>query len=210
MNAHVEVWRERVRRFGRRAAINLSISESEIGEETRRVESILFPLVLQELAGQPTRILDYGCGWGRFTADLARAVKAVQTVGYDPCPELIQLAGPVEDVDVTFVTGSVEQFFTNLSAPFELIWVQAVLGGIADTELAELAGMFTSALSPNGLLFFVEDTSPIDPTNSFWHVRLEQHYVDIFGAQGFDVRVAGTFPTRFGGTKSVFSSRMIA
>lgn len=210
MNGAEEIWTERARRFGRRAAVNLSISDKEIDDETRRVQALLFPLLGQELTAPPLRLLDYGCGWGRFTADLAAYTGATDTIGFDPCADLIAMVQTPAASNVRFVTGSPRDFFRGLQAPFHLIWIHGVLGGLDDTALPEVAGAICSALAPNGLLFFIEDTSPLDPHNTFWHTRGQDCYIDLFTARGLRTRVAGTIPTRFGGVKSVFSARKTA
>jgi ubiquinone/menaquinone biosynthesis C-methylase UbiE len=207
MNEVQSVWSERARRFGRRAAVNLAIQDDQMDAETKRVEAELFPMLRGELTSAPRWLLDYGCGWGRFTADLAAEVRAAHTIGYDPTPELIAMARPVPAVDVRFVSSPVEEFFETLDVRFDLIWIQAVLGGISNDELPALANRLCAVLSAGGLLFLVEDTHPIGSNNSFWHVREQRYFLELFDAPGVSIRVLGTMPTGFGGTKSIFAVR---
>lgn len=206
MNGAASVWPERVRRYGRRAAVNLAIPDEELDAETARVQGALFPLLASETTRKPARILDYGCGWGRFTAALSQMFPTAETTGYDPTPELIALAAPGAE-RTRFISGDSRSFFAAVPAPFDLIWIHAVLGGIPDDALPAVFMQLHDALVPGGLLFFVEDTLPLSPSNAFWRVREERTYLALAANAGLSGRITGTLDTRFGGVKSVFSVR---
>jgi SAM-dependent methyltransferase len=207
MNGADPIWSDRVKRFGRRAVLNLGISSDEIEAEIQREEGIVFPILQRELAGPPSFLLDYGCGWGRFTVDLAELTGAANVLGYDPCAELVAMAQGETARGIRFVTGPPRSFFTEFHAAFDLIWIHAVLGGMRDADLPEIAAALATVLTPDGLLFLMEGTEPFNPANDFWHVREERSYLDLLEAVGLSARVVGHLPTLFGEVKSVIAAR---
>ncbi len=207
MTSAAAIWSERVRTYGRRCVVNLAIPEEELEAETERQRSILFPLLHRELAQPPVRALDFGCGYGRFTTAIKRETRAATMVGYDPCPELVQLARADYGTVAGFLTGSPGRFFGTV-APFGLIWVLLVLGGVADAQLDALAESLAGALVPGGLLFFAEDTGAGDAANAFWHFRSAAAYEELFHSKGVDVRLVGSYPDAVDGHDvGVFAGR---
>jgi SAM-dependent methyltransferase len=76
-------WATLAQAHGRRAVMSLGISDAELDAETIRQIAVLRPLIAGVLNGSETRVLDYGCGAGRFTAMLGETVGWC-AIGYDP------------------------------------------------------------------------------------------------------------------------------
>lgn len=207
MNGADPIWSDRVKRFGRRAVLNLGISNEEIEAEIRREESVAFPILQAELTGAPRFLLDYGCGWGRFTVALAEVTRATNVIGYDPCAELIEMAQEETAKGVRFVTGTPRTFFAEFREAFDVIWIHAVFGGMRDADVPEVAAALATTLTADGLLFLIEGTQPLNPENDFWHMRAESSYVEFLDEAGLSARVVGYLPTLFGEIRSIFAAR---
>jgi SAM-dependent methyltransferase len=207
MNGADPIWSDRVKQFGRRAVLNLGVSDDEIVAEIKREEGVVFPLLQRELIEPPRFLLDYGCGWGRFTVDLAALTGATDVIGYDPCAELVAMAQEGTAPGVRFVTGPPRSFFADFHAAFDLIWVHAVFGGIRDSDLPEVVSALAAILAAHGLLFLMEGTAPLNPANDFWHVREEQRYLDLLEEAGLSATAIGHLPTLFGEVKSIITAR---
>jgi SAM-dependent methyltransferase len=187
-------WSERARTFGRRCVYDLSVSEDDFDGITAFQEAELFPLLRAQLAGAPKRVLDYGCGAGRFTVALREFTGAKEAVGYDLCPELIEMArAGCHDAHSRFTSGGPRDFFGAQWLTFDLIWIATVLGGVNDADLAVLADDLTSSLSRGGLIFFAENTAPIDPNNTFWKARPVAWYEQLFDERGVRTKRIGSY-----------------
>lgn len=167
-------WEDRAKRFGRRAVLNLSHAESEFDLVTERQTQLLFPLLTAQLQGHERRVLDFGCGPGRFTASLAQLVGG-EAIGFDVSHQLVALAP--KSAQVSYVAGDVDQL--NGHDPFDVVWVCLVLGGIESSVLGPVANLLGSRLRPGGLLFLVENTTR-KPDLAHWFYRDENYYLSLF------------------------------
>jgi len=172
---HTAYWQERVRQHGRRAVLNLAHDDSEYDKVTERQRRILLPLFTSMLIGTERTLLDFGCGPGRFTAALARAIGGV-AVGVDISPELLAMTPASENVSYRLITeGSLPKDHFR----FDAIWVCLVLGGIPDAKIESAAADINDALNPGGLLFLVENTSS-KPDGTYWFFRSQDRYRALF------------------------------
>lgn len=90
-------WQKRVRKYGKRAVLNLAHPDSAFEEVTEGQKKRLFALLENLLHGSEKTVLDFGGGTGRFTADLANLVKG-HAVGLDKSQELIRMAPLADNV----------------------------------------------------------------------------------------------------------------
>lgn len=169
-------WEDRAKRYGVRAVYNLSHREEELAEVTTRQKQHLFPLLKQELAGSGLRGLDFGCGPGRFSPELA-ATLGGHVWAIDPIQSFIDKAPA--DEQVTYQT------FDGLTIPFEtgffdVAWVCLVLGGLDDRRLDHTSTELMRVLKPGGLLFLVENTTPGRAHVRHWHFRAPADYQVLF------------------------------
>ncbi len=133
---------------------------------TERQKQILFPLLRRELLGTERAVLDFGCGPGRFTADLAALIRGEAT-GVDPIPRLLDFAPRGKNVVYLQMD---DQKIPCPSSSFDLAWVVLVLGGITDEALVEAVTELRRVLKPGGLLFLAENTAE-KPDAPHWHFR---------------------------------------
>lgn len=148
-------WERRARRHGRRSVLNISHPESEYEEITRLQKSILFPLLSAQLDGNEQTVLDFGCGPGRFTPDLARIVGG-RAIGVDPIASLLELAPADPQVEYRMLRHG------RIPVPdhsIDVLWICLVLGVIRGNKLVETVQELRRVVAPGGLVFLVENTS---------------------------------------------------
>lgn len=168
-------WRLRTRKYGKRAVLNLVHPEAEYDEVTRQQKSILFPALQSQLNGRERRLLDFGCGPGRFTKDLAELIHGV-AVGADVVPELLALAPKTKDVEYCLVG---DLWRSSPLPQFDVVWCCLVLGGIPDAQIRKTVHNFQRVLHPGGLLFLVENTT-VQQNVPHWTYRTAGQYRDLF------------------------------
>lgn len=136
-------------------------------------EREIFPHFRSELNGYERAILDFGCGPGRFTVQLAEMIRG-EAIGLDPMRGLLLKAPKSPNVSYQRVRSRRLPFLDN---SFDVIWCCLVVGGIAEPEETVLE--FRRVLRPNGLMFLVENTSD-KPNGEFWKYRSVEHYIELF------------------------------
>jgi 2-polyprenyl-3-methyl-5-hydroxy-6-metoxy-1,4-benzoquinol methylase len=171
------IWSERTQKYGARCVINLSYRPDDFAAVTERQREIILPLLAGQLSGREERALDFGCGPGRFSANIATAING-DVLAVDVCDELIALCP--KDPNVTFIAQSNQQFFTQTSQRFDVIWICLVLGGIPDPDLAIIGRELTNLLTERGLLFMIEHISETKTGNAFWKFRTFEEYAAFF------------------------------
>lgn len=172
-----EYWRDRADRLGAMAVVNTGYGPEELAGVTARQWEVLLPLLRSRLRGDEAVALDFGCGPGRFTADLAAAIGG-RAIGVDPVPRLLELAPASERVEYRLLgedgripveTGSVDVAFVCL-----------VLGGIVDAgELRAAVAELERVLRPGGLVFLVENTTDRQDA-PYWAYRSAADYAALF------------------------------
>ena len=118
-------WEERSKQYGRKSVLNLGHLKEEFETVTENQKKILFPLFKQQLSGREKSILDFGCGPGRFTLDLAELIHGY-AVGADPIKHLLDLAPGKEDACYIQIE---ENNIPLGSDSVDIIWICLVLGG---------------------------------------------------------------------------------
>ncbi len=175
------VWRERAQEFGERCVINLNHPPELFDRITEQQKAILFPILRRLLTGDERRILDFGCGSGRFSAGLRQISKhadEASVVAYDICQELLDLAPPEHGV---YYTSDYVRFEDgSYSSSFDLIWLCLVLGGIPDKLCRQIAADLSGSLKEDGLLFLVEHLAKRRASGEFWRFRPLEDYRRFF------------------------------
>ena len=163
----VQYWEERARAYGERAVLNLRHQPEDIDNQTKKQKEILFASLKKLLTGEEKTVLDFGCGPGRFTGDLANIIGGF-AVGIDPVKYFIELAPKCENIQYKiFENGRIG--FDDSS--FDIVWICLVLGGVVQqNELQDIINEINRVLKQGGLLFLVENTSDIK-SNNYWKYR---------------------------------------
>jgi ubiquinone/menaquinone biosynthesis C-methylase UbiE len=186
-DARVEAWQARVAKLGaERAIYHSKHTAEEFPAVTEMQQAAIWPHFIGALTGQERRALDYGCGYGRWTPQLAAALGFAR--GVDPTPELLELArerlradrGPGRVEYARLVRGQIP----STASSFDVIWACMVLS----TVLTD--GMFRATLAelrrvarPGGLVFIIDNTSRADgePVRSKYSIsRTIDEYVGAF------------------------------
>jgi len=171
----VPYWKRRVKFYGRRAVVNIRYGEDELDGLTEQQKKDLFPYLRKALSGKDKMIVDYGCGNGRFTPDLA-GMTSGKAIGLDPVYELLQMAPRNENVDYIHFDGE--------NAPLkdgsaDAVWISLTLGAIPDSKLTKVKNELCRILKKGGLVFLAENTSP-KPLSGIWINRSPDFYRSLF------------------------------
>lgn len=158
-------WRRRVLRQGAAAVLHKEHGPAALAEVTARQKAELLPLLRAELSGNERVALDFGCGAGRFTPDLARTIGG-WAIGVDPIEALLQLAPPAPAVEYRAYH---PPRLPVESDSVDVVWIACVLCNItAPAMLRNAASEIDRVLRPGGLLFLIENTADKPPAP---HVR---------------------------------------
>jgi SAM-dependent methyltransferase len=169
------MWNQRAKRHGVRGALNLVHRVDEIEDVTQMQKEIIFPHLESVLSGTEKRILDYGCGPGRFTSDLAKLIRGT-AIGVDPTQHFLNLAPQSQGVAYRLMRDGIIPLEDKY---FDVVWICLVLGGLLDNEVLRLAASEVErVLKTGGILILVENTSNTKD-GEYWKYRS----VDFYSAQ---------------------------
>ena len=104
---------------------------------------------------QRSRVLDVGCGHGRFGAYLLHARPDAIYVGVEPCVEMLALAPAslVAAPNATLVEGTLEEALPSPRQPFDLVTAFGVLHHIpGSASRAAFVRTLAAAVGPGGRL----------------------------------------------------------
>jgi SAM-dependent methyltransferase len=203
-----DLWDNLVKTRGRQCVMNPGISGAELDAETARQIPILREAIRPHLRGCEKTALDYGCGFGRFTAMLANLIDG-RAVGYDPSGEMIR-AGHGH-ISVDYVSCPPDQFFhetLKADTTYDLILAFAVLGE-PSVPVWTTAGFLSDLLSENGLLVVVEHVVPKPDFSRWWRFRQPGFYEEVFGAHCIDMEEVGKV-AQLGDTMTIYAGRFSA
>ena len=152
----IEYWRQRAKLYGRRAVVDVRYSEDGFKSLTKMQKGKILPFLKQCLKGDEKLILDFGCGAGRFTSDLAVITKG-RAIGVDPVKHLLDLAPKDERVEYKLIKDGT---IPLKNASVDIVWTCQVLDCIVnDSELHNAINEIKRVLKRGGLVFLVENTS---------------------------------------------------
>lgn len=177
-----DYWNERARRRGATAAGFHRWSESTFKDRTEQSWQTILDRVSPLAQGRPLRVLDFGCGPGRFTRRLAALGHAV--IGADISSEMLALARRAcAGTDCRFVQiepGGVLPFGTG---DFDCLWTYTVLQHLPESIFALVVSELQRVLRKGGCLCLLENTHRHGKrTSASGHVvfRRPREYVDAF------------------------------
>jgi trans-aconitate 2-methyltransferase len=94
------------------------------------------------------RAVDVGCGTGKLTAEMHRALDLKETLGFDSSPAMLDKARPHAGAGLRFELGTIEDF--SADTPYDLIFSNAALQWADDHPTLLLR--LKRALAPRGWL----------------------------------------------------------
>ena len=172
----VRYWERRARTMGARAVVNAGASDEQLAEISEDQRSTMFPILSEMLRGNERLALDFGCGPGRFTAELADAIGG-RVVGVDPVAELLELAPAHPAVEYRRQSGD---RIPLGDAEADVAWICLVLGGIIDSvSLRRTVVELERVLRPGGVMLLAECTNS-KPDLPYWSYRPIDEYVAMF------------------------------
>lgn len=180
----LDYWEKRATQLGERSPININ-SNLSVDSLTKIQESILFPYLLKYLNGSEKKVLDFGCGTGRFTKRLKnyQDFNFSSVIGIDPIGVHIEIATSNDaSCEYYICKDSKIQFPDNY---FDLIWINLVIGGIPKNEIKKTLKELNRVLRIDGLIFLVENTTQLEDS-SYWTYRDENYFINIFDFVNLD------------------------
>lgn len=179
-------WNANAAEHGAYSVIDGRHPPSDYDYVTKRTKEIIYPLVQEQLDGTEQTLLDFGCGPGRFTGDLAEMIDG-RAIGVDVTKKLIEIAAPHPRVHFLY---SESIFDEDLITSFDVVFIFCVLGGINNNELTEIANNLLEVLNDDGLLFIIESTAPAAVKDT-WRIFTSDQIIRLF--PGVDLRPIGVF-----------------
>ena len=171
-----QYWETRAVAHGVRSVLDLRHADAEVESVTASQAGILFPLLQTCLEPGDRRLLDFGCGPGRFTCELAHLIGGT-AMGADPIAHYLEIAPRAPMVEYRRLEGG---RMPVPDASFDVVWICVVLGGIVTRrELKRIVREITRVLKPGGLLFMVENTSEMRD-GYYWRYRSADDYCRLF------------------------------
>lgn len=167
-------WSRLARDVGRKSVMSPTISDAELDAETARQTPIILDAIRPHIKPSDGFALDYGCGYGRFTAAIASLTK--EGWGYDPCEALLPKA---------------KGFYSSVEGWFSPLFVFCVLGN-RELDTSATADHIVSLLAPNGLLI-IGDHMPAQPNPArWWLFRPMSFYQSLFRLRGVELAKIGS------------------
>lgn len=135
------------------------------GESVEFFAALKIDLMQRELATSAvSHILDFGCGVGNTTREIAARFPRARTVGYDPSGESIAVARRLpapEGADTSFVTGD-GRTLPFEDASFDAVFTACVFHHIEEKDHAHWARELLRVLRPGGS-FLIFEHNPFNP-----------------------------------------------
>lgn len=157
----VKYWHQRVSKYGKRAVLNLGHKNDDFDTITAKQKSEIFPHFISSLNGSERLLLDYGCGPGRFTNELAQLIGG-RAIGVDVVKSLLDMAQTGDKVEYRLLSAQPGHDHASIPFPnesFDIIWVCLVMGGLSKDAFYQATVEMERVLKRDGLLFLVENTS---------------------------------------------------
>jgi SAM-dependent methyltransferase len=204
----IEYWKLRARKLGTFAALNCSHRRRDEAKVTDGQRRLLLPILKAQLNGEERTAVDVGCGPGRFTSDIARAIDG-EVIGVDPISELLALAPP--DPLVRYMDMA-PGHIPLCDSSVDLVWICLVLGGIVDASvLSATVAELDRVLRPGGLIFLVENTS-VREDGPHWFFRGVDWYLQLLPFARLELRhqyedLGETISVMSGRTRSEYVQR---
>jgi ubiquinone/menaquinone biosynthesis C-methylase UbiE len=170
----VKYWKYRVKKLGRLSVVNASHSIEEWNDLTNFQKKEIFPFLKEALSENDKIVLDFGCGPGRFTADLAEIING-RAIGIDPISELLKIAPKAENVEYQLMK---EGKIPLKDSSVDVAWICLVLGGLDEITLEASIKEIRRVLRTGGLLCLIENTS-MKEGNKHWRFRSVEEYKNL-------------------------------
>ena len=177
-NSYEINWEERVNNFGKYSVIDTQTPKDEFNYVTNLQKKILLGNLRNYLTGKEKRILDFGCGAGRFSKDLSKLNKNLTVIAMDKEKKLIKLARSSKKVKFIHL-----KKLNQIKYKFDVIFIANVLGGIKLNELKKITSYLNAKLRTNGIILLNENVDRKysgEKNFKYWISRSENFYKNLF------------------------------
>jgi len=171
----IHYWKKRVQTYGKRSVLNIAHTEDDYEIITQKQKEEIYPFFKSQLNGTEKTVLDFGCGPGRFTNDLAAMIHG-DAIGVDPVAEILSFAPKNPNVSFKVMEKGIIPLRDN---SIDVVWCCLVLGGIKNKMLKHTVKEINRVLNKHGLIFLVENTSE-KPSGKHWVFRSVDEYQNYF------------------------------
>lgn len=171
-------WKKRVDDYGKYSVIDTQTPKEEFNYVTDFQKKILLGNLRKYLTGKEKRVLDFGCGSGRFSKDLSKLNKNLTVIATDKEKKLIKLAKPSKKIKFIHL-----KKLNQIKYKFDVIFIANVFGGIKLKELKKISNFLKSKLRKNGIFLLNENVDKRyngEKDFDYWISRSENFYVNLF------------------------------
>ncbi|MDA0991558.1 MAG: class I SAM-dependent methyltransferase [Verrucomicrobia bacterium] len=152
----IPYWEKRAKLFGAKSVHNLGNTDEEAAEIETMQRQVLFDTLQPLLRGHEQVGVDFGCGAGRFTPDLARTIQG-RAIGVDPIKRLLKMAPASPNVEFRLIEDGKLPLETD---SVDVMWAHSVLCILPDDEsLSASVREMDRVVKPDGLFYIAENTS---------------------------------------------------
>ena len=164
-HARVNAWQDRVAKYGvERSIYHIKHQAPDFPAVTALQQQAIWPHFLAARSGLETRALDFGCGYGRWTPQLAATIG--YALGVDPTPDLLTHAVATRP---PLARGVLEYRLYeqgHIPAPdrhFDVLWCCMVLSTVLEDRMfAATLTELRRVLQPGALILLTDNTSRED------------------------------------------------
>jgi ubiquinone/menaquinone biosynthesis C-methylase UbiE len=167
-------WDIRVKQFGLRGVYHVGNPESNLSAVDEMQRREILPLFRQQIRPTDRTALDFGCGWGRWTATIAAEIGGT-CVGVEPTVPYLEEARRrnAGNPAVSF-THLFEGRIPENQKPVDIVWACIALSTILDPAMFKLElSEIDRILKPGGLMFLIDNTDGTNkntPVRSRWSI----------------------------------------
>ena len=172
----VNYWRQRAKSFGPNGVYNLSLNEHEKKEITELQFSIISKIMLSFKTQGFRKVLDYGCGPGRFTKLLSE-VTASKVIGVDIVPEFINYAKMNDEFNDYKLLQ--KNTIPVLTKSIDVIFICLVLGALTENEIKKMKRELIRVSISCPKILIIENTTEGLKSNH-WNYRKIEFYENLF------------------------------
>jgi glycosyltransferase involved in cell wall biosynthesis/SAM-dependent methyltransferase len=202
--ASAEFWNQRCRQMGRRAPGYYRLSDDAYSRTTDAWWQRLSPLFLAEQLPAQSRVLDFGCGEGRFARRLAAL--GFNVIGADISREMLRIAAQSPHPNLMLRQLPMHGAWEFADGHFDGLWVSTVLQHIPDAIFGAVVQELRRVASPGSWVLLCENIHDYGRrTSSSGHVvfRRSEEYLRAFPG----LRVVDSFEAN-GERHAVFAGRL--
>lgn len=171
-----QYWNDRATCNGLLAVYNQAHSKEEAEELDKKLNLLYRPIILEKIIPKDKNVLDFGCGWGRFSGFLQELFPG-QIIGVDISSKIIELSPHhYPRCKYKVLHGEKIPIQDNF---IDVVFIHLVLGAIPKNNLKKYTAELDRVSNENSLFFIVENTSKNSDT-VYWHFHTANEYQELF------------------------------